>query len=58
MGKVGIRVMGYPEINHITLAGVVIIDRALRKNSHRLELKYIGRDGTELFIFYKLKFYI
>jgi len=21
MGKVGIRVMGYPEINHITLAG-------------------------------------
>jgi hypothetical protein len=33
---------------HISLAGVVIIECALRKNSHRLKLKYIGRDGTEL----------
>ena len=42
--------MGYPEIYHISLAGVVIIECALRKNSHRLLLKYIGRDGTELYL--------
>jgi hypothetical protein len=35
---------------HISLAGVVIIECALRKNSHRLLLKYIGRDGTELYL--------
>ena len=45
MGKVGIRVMGNPEINHITLAGGDIIDWPLRKTSHRLKLEYIGRDG-------------
>jgi len=49
MGKVGIRDMGYPEIYHISLAGVVIIECASRKNSHRLKLKYIERDGTELY---------
>ena len=42
--------MGYPELNHITLAGVVIIECASRKNSHKLKLKYIGRDGTELLL--------
>ena len=50
MGKVSIRDMGYPEIYHISLAGVVIIECASRKNSHRLKLKYIGRDGTELYL--------
>ena len=49
MGKVGIRVMGYPEINHITLAEGVIIECTSRKTFHKLKLKYIGRDGTELF---------
>lgn len=49
MGKVGIRDIGYPEIYHISLAGVVIIECALRKNSHRLLLKYIERDGTRTY---------
>jgi len=40
---------------HISLAGVVIIECASRKNSHRLLLKYIGRDGTELYFMHLLK---
>ena len=45
MGKVGIRDMGQSGNNHISLAGGDIIECASRKTSHRLKLKYIGRDG-------------
>ena len=45
MGKVGIRDMGQSGNNHISLAGGVIIECASRKTSHKLKLKYIGRDG-------------
>ena len=45
MGKVGIRDMGQSGNNHISLAGGDIIECASRKTSHKLKLKYIGRDG-------------
>ena len=46
--KLALEIRVIPDLNHVSLAGVVIIECALRKNSHRLLLKYIGRDGTEL----------
>ena len=46
--KLALEIRVIPDLNHVSLAGVVIIECASRKNSHRLKLKYIGRDGTEL----------
>ena len=53
--KLALEIRVIPEIYHVSLAGVVIIECALRKNSHRLLLKYIGRDGTELYFMHLLK---
>ena len=46
--KLALEIWVIRKFYHISLAGVVIIECALRKNSHKLLLKYIGRDGTEL----------
>ena len=48
--KLALEIWVIRKFYHISLAGVVIIECASRKNSHRLLLKYIGRDGTELYL--------
>lgn len=47
--KLALEIWVIRKFYHISLAGVVIIECASRKNSHRLKLKYIERDGTELY---------